>query len=577
VRPNETVIALGQERLEPLGRTVIRAKLLNERTLRIREVTWDPHFAIPVDYEELHAEARDAWHATHGAAHPDVVAALEGAEAAAMEVAVEPETEDDRDAIAAEIGALGGVILEVQPSAIVVLADPDVVRGIARIPHVANVLPYEAPELLSLTITKELAESSLTATHAMGSGSTMPVAIWEPMACVQHTHPDFVNVTWPPYAQTGCAPDALVTPVIGHSTMIAGIIAAKRSTGTAGLFRGTLFEVPLSAGSPAEATMWQQAKLVNASFTIDALSGAKIDEEVYKRGTFVFNGAGNDTPSQTRCYAYNALCVGGYNGNYQDWKVFGYYPNDVPYGGSTTNRFNREGPHVLGPAFIHKTAKYSSKYTAPGEASGTSFATAAITRLAGLLLANHEMDMPVTLARRPALMRAVLMASAQAHPVRENGLAIPYFKDGIDDRMGVGAPNGERAQKILASSAFRYVKASPSYLQMTQASFAVGSGERVRVVLAWDQCPGYEKFDPRLKVDLDLVVRTPYLSSTLTYTNASLYDNWEVVEFVTTKSGTATVNVSAPTFGTCTAEGGKQLVPMAIAWTKEPAYAVQLP
>ena len=43
------------------------------------------------------------------------------------------------------------------------------------------------------------------------------------------------------------------------------------------------------------------------------------------------------------------------------------------------------------------------------------------------------------------------------------------------------------------------------------------------------------------------------------------------------KGGTATVHVPAPRFGACAAEKNQQVVPMAIAWTKEPAYALQLP
>jgi hypothetical protein len=313
----------------------------------------------------------------------------------------------------------------------------------------------------------------------------------------------------------------------------------------------------------AEARMWQNAKLVNASFTISEVAGKVIDEQVYKRGIFVFNGAGNDS-KPARCYAYNSLCVGGYS----DQNTIGTFSDDIVWGGgSTANRPDlggREWPHVLGPITARQTA--GPKYTNAYETDfGTSYATPGITGLAGLLLSNYSS----ALSQKPALMRAVLMASAQAHKVRDRNLAVPNFSDTIDDRMGVGVPNGTRAKAIMSGMTYRYLKAAPTQLGLL-ASVPVKRSDRVRVVLAWDQCPGYTATDPQLTVDLDLVVRAPYAGTTaLKYTNPSFVDNWEVVEFVASSTSTITIHVSAARFGACTADNGQKLVPMAIAWTKE--------
>jgi hypothetical protein len=90
--------------------------------------------------------------------------------------------------------------------------------------------------------------------------------------------------------------------------------------------------------------------------------------------------------------------------------------------------------------------------------------------------------------------------------------------------MGVGTPNGDRAQAIMDAGSYRYRRATPQQLGL-QASFTAGFQERVRVVLAWDQCPDYA--DRELKVDLDLVVRERIIGPvSRTYTNPSFADNW---------------------------------------------------
>jgi hypothetical protein len=170
-------------------------------------------------------------------------------------------------------------------------------------------------------------------------------------------------------------------------------------------------------------------------------------------------------------------------------------------------------------------------------------------------------------------MRAVLMASAQAHPIIDRGHRFPNFNDGVDDRMGVGAPNGKRAQAIMDAQSYRYQRATPQQLGL-QASFTVPPPQWVRVVLAWDQCADYSTNDPDLKVDLDLAVRIPsaiWPFRPVTVTNPSFVDNWEVVEFLASGGGPVEIHVSAARFGACAAEGNQQQrVRMAIAWTTQP-------
>jgi hypothetical protein len=88
-----------------------------------------------------------------------------------------------------------------------------------------------------------------------------------------------------------------------------------------------------------------------------------------------------------------------------------------------------------------------------------------------------------------------------------------------------------------------------------------------------DQCPYSSVVTAGLSADLDMVLRkVPDPLRPLPveiHANLSSVDNHEVVEFVSELGGTYTVNVSAPTWSNCAAEGGARRTHLAIAWTSE--------
>jgi hypothetical protein len=558
--PDEEVLSTDLEHLPATGRTLRVSKILDRERMTVRDDVVDFDTGKAVDLVTAHAEEREAFRELHGVDDPVLAGELARAPIGARvgaEVVLEPDV--DASTMAGQLAVSGAEILAQRPRSVAVRAVREVLTGLANLPGVEAVGRLHERKPLALSAALDLGQAPLALAHRRGAGRGILTALWEPDACVNRSHPDFRSVTWQPRAPaTACS--AFAGWVSGHSTAVAGVLAADRSgTATAGMFAGTMFDV--DDNDPAAVTsMWtRDPRIVNASFAISAPDGKMIDTEVYRRGAAVFNGSGNDPSDTANCWAYNAICVGGYSMN----GTPGAYGDDsVSPGASYLNYFGREGPQLLGTYQVAMTAHHDGRSHAAGH--GTSFSTPAVAGLGGLLMANY----PSALSTNPSLLRAVLMASAHAHPVVSAGLRVPRFSDTIDDAMGVGVPNGSRARSILSGNAYVTRTATPSTLGLV-ASFPVSIGDSVRVVLTWDQCPDYATFAPELLVDLDLMVRIPgTVRTTQIATNVSRHDNWEVVELSALRSGTVELHVSASRFGACSFEGGAQRVPMSVAWTK---------
>jgi hypothetical protein len=567
----QRVVTRRLKTFEVLGREVLRVKIVDDTTGIIRELTIDMKNSTLVAYEQLRSEARSAQRQQHGFASPDLVERLSQGALAEIIVDVEVATVQDVDGLKREIEGLDLLVVATHRRIITVRGTTEQIRKIARMNRVTAVAPHHERRNLSFGVARELDQPSVAGAHTLGVGSGFAVAVWEIGACIRRDHRDFSSLTFEPrFGGSDCS----IFNQAGHSTSVAGVLAADRgSLGTAGLFQGRMFDVDARMAE-AEDDMWaRNPQIVNASFTISRFDARDVDRTAYETGLLVFNGSGNNAADEANCYAFNALCVGAY----LDMNTIGVFEDDTVWLGQSflNDRYNqREYPQVVGPSVVRQTAGMDGNYVSD---SGTSYSSPGVAALAALLLAHQ----PFLLLNRPALMRAILMTSAQAHPILHEGRRIPIATDNIDDRAGVGAPNGFRAKSIVDDRTFLYKFVTPGVLGM-QTSFPVERNERVRVVLAWDQCPGYDIFDPDLTVDLDLAVKTPNhlgfpFPTKVTHTNPSFSDNWEVVEFVALASGTVEVIVSASRFETCVAENNLARAPMAIAWTKEAAVPVVKP
>lgn len=285
---------------------------------------------------------------------------------------------------------------------------------------------------------------------------------------------------------------------------------------------------------------------------------------------FISYGAGNE--QDTKCWKYNAVCVGGYDAN-RSWGLGSLafddnFLNDTPaHAYRNFSGTNREQPLLVASSvdvFVSETTQ-----NAPVGRSGTSYATPAISGLAGLAMSIFP-----NLRWEPTVLRAALLASAK-HNIADT--PVPVFGDAVDDRDGAGAPRGDRLMQLLLSWALggphlrggvldRDVDFNPNGEMVIP--LAMQLGQRVRIALTWDVCPysaSVGLYD-HLTIDLDLVVEGPPRSDgtpSFFKANPSIADNYEVLDFTATSSGQGKIRIQAPRWSGC-ADLGPSVVGSAV-------------
>lgn len=571
LKANEKLVHYERELLSGLKREIVRARILDETTNSVTEIIWTTKSSDPRDYLALRKMNRKAIRARHGAGGEGFEGKMNSRPTTALPFTVQFIADADVRQATQRVARLGATIERRFNDMIRIKAAPTVAKRIARLASVEAIVEDPPRILQALSMARDLEQTQLALKHAAGFGRDLLVAIWEPEACVNRTHPDFQKIQWQHRFSPECDPQSLGF----HSTKVANAFAAFRLDGTAGLFQGQMFDVDAES-MQAEEDMWsRKPQIINASFTTSVFDGRRIDTEVHKtRAQHVFTGVGNilTNTEQIACFGYNALCVGGYLHN----GTIGGYADDTLGPSSWRNLNEIEKPQVLGP---YAGGKLATSFFAGGplgysSASGSSFATPAVAGLGALLIANY----PFELVRQPEAVRAVLMASAHVHPIVSENRVIPDFSDNIDDRMGVGAPNGLRAKKIMDEHFVRhgsFIPTLPGQPGLGVVTFPAELGDSVRVVLTWEQCPDYNVADPQLSVDLDMVAAAPAQlpgpgQPPTRFSNFSRHDNWEVVQFTMPRSGSVAIHVSAPMFRPCNLSPNPRAVNFGLAWSTMP-------
>jgi hypothetical protein len=376
------------------------------------------------------------------------------------------------------------------------------------------------------------------------TGSGVKVAVLEPGAVEPNAY--FNNIIH-------YYPDLIIDQ---HATQVASVIASK---GISDEYKGVAFSVPqiLSAnfGVLGKYDMVRQelaidwaiilgATVINASFgnyTFHLDGWAKMyDRIAYNTDVLFVAAAGNkkwplflqavDSPA----LAYNVLAVGGFHDfNDSNWD------NDLildEYGFCYLNpasaHNDREKPEVVAVGILKDVLGFQGALT---EASGTSVAAPQVSGLAALLI-----DREPTLAYKDEALRAIIMSSA-IHNIEES--EVMDFQDDFDDRDGAGAIDCKTADDILKNNTYFYNIYNASdfpfnfYVNVTAPS-------KVRVAIAWS---AYSDgiFD-YLDADFDFYVYDP--SSVMAAASGSFDNNYEIVSFDATETGTYRVEIQAPNF-----------------------------
>ncbi len=362
---------------------------------------------------------------------------------------------------------------------------------------------------------------------------------------------------------------AYTTSGLDHPTWVAGaisgrtgvaprslIVSASTGGGGAGVTRDRQI---IAAADWAANAAGGDADVINASIGQDTATGSEearryFDAIVDRGGRLAVAAAGNFTTFGhwdivSPGTAYNVLTVGGIDdrgsAGRSDDRIW-YYPgsNGSNYRDRTDSSWNSHGdynkPNVSAPA--------ASVITANGlGASGTSVASPIVAGIAAQLIARAP-----SLALRPEATRALIMAGAiNRSPMPDGSLNA--------DHEGTGTASALWANSLLtagdaARGGHRMGSVTPG--QTIVQDIAVTSGQRVKVVVAWNSRSNGTT--DRLMADLDLRVIGPdgAVASSLSFDNS-----YEWVEFIAGSTGTARIEVRQARFEDTSERYG-------LAWSK---------
>ncbi len=363
-----------------------------------------------------------------------------------------------------------------------------------------------------------------------------------------------------------------------HPTWVAGAVAGQSptyrgvapgalivSSGTGGYAPSLTYDRKVIAAADwAISPNGGDADIINTSLVQDTATGAEearrfFDAIVDEDGRLAVSAAGNYVNFSSWTVGspgrgWNVLTVGGTDdrntaGRADDriWYVPG--SNGSAYVDPAGTDWNRHGdfnkPNVSAPAVTVRTANGLN-------ASGTSVATPIVGGIAAQLIARRP-----SLGTWPEAVRALIMAGAFRHA---------HMRDGSvnADHEGVGMPSARWSNRLLVQGDGRYGGYRIGLAdgsRTVQQHISVQAGQRVRVVVTWNShTSGSDNLDKadELATDFDLRVVPPGSAAVGGW---SFDNNYEVVDFTATASGTATITLPSDRM----AAGGERY---ALAWSK---------
>jgi hypothetical protein len=349
------------------------------------------------------------------------------------------------------------------------------------------------------------------------------------------------------------------SPVGGHATGVAGIIASTHATN-----RGVAFGAPaLLSGNATgysdaaiiKCTEWainRGARVINYSFGVDSTSSMVgldryVDYVVRHHAVTMVKSAGN---INFTCFGpgffisspgkgWNIITVGNYDdrgtaSNSDDVMSAGscYQDPTSPYG-------DREKPEVAAPGTSIMTTYCTTGPTCFASGTGTSFSAPHVAGCSALLMQRNS-----ALKYWPESVKAVLMASAVVNLEGSSRLS---------EKDGAGGIECDSADDVVRGTAGSEAHGSFGKADFPRTfTFSAKAGQTVRVVIAWDSTtdalptPTSAPTTDVLKADFDLTVLSP--TAVVVGTSASWDNSYETVEFTAPVTGTYSAKVSARRF-----------------------------
>jgi len=352
-----------------------------------------------------------------------------------------------------------------------------------------------------------------------------------------------------PYLADGSYFNSANPNIQSHETAIAGIIESTHST-----YKGIAYGAPALLSANAQtlddddiisATEWainNGARILSNSWGSDTnlqLSSMDryLDHVVWSNYRTVVKSAGNvyNSPNYNVTspgLGYNMITVGAI-----DDKDTSSWSDDIMatyscYKDPISPHNDREKPEVVAVGSRMRSTKTSWPWTGY-IGSGTSYAAPSVAGEAALLMQRESW-----LKYWPESVKAVSMASA-VHNIE--GSSRLSEKDGAGAIDCSKADDTARYDRVYGNTL--YEDDFPKWY-----SFSVSSGQKVRAVVCWDSHPDSShppSTDP-LESDLDLRIYDP--SGNYVTGSASWDNNYEIVEFTASTSGTYKAKVNAYRF-----------------------------
>jgi len=187
---------------------------------------------------------------------------------------------------------------------------------------------------------------------------------------------------------------------------------------------------------------------------------------------------------------------------------------------------DREKPEIAAPGNVFSTFEVSP--WVPALNSGTGFAAPHVAGTAALL-----MQAKPSLKTSPAEVKAVLMASA-VHNIEGASR--------LSDQDGAGGLQAKAAYDAVVNGWSGKISYEICQGYCSNVTFNATAGQVVRFVICWlSQSDG---FGTDTADDIDLTVKNP--SGSIAATSASFDNNFEIVEFTATQTGTYTARGCFP-------------------------------